>query len=180
MKLETFDNSDFKRGRSLVVELVWIVVSVLLFRSPLPGSGWRRSLLRLFGAKISDGVVIKPNVRIKFPWRLSVGAHSWIGEDVWIDNLAMVTIGESACLSQAAYLCTGSHDWAIESFDLITEPITLEDKSWVAAKAVVAPGVTIKEGAVLALGSVAHKDLEPWTVYVGNPAEPVRPRAVRP
>lgn len=132
----------------------------------------------MFGAKIGQGVEIKSGVKVKFPWRLEVADHSWIGEDVWIDNLATVRIGANCCISQGAYLCTGSHDWSRSSFDLIIRSIDVRDGAWIAARAVVAPGVTIGEGAVLSLGSVAASDLAPWTVHAGVPAKPIRPRTV--
>jgi putative colanic acid biosynthesis acetyltransferase WcaF len=113
---------------------------------------------------------------VKVPWRLRVGDSSWIGEDVWIDNLAPVTIGSHCCLSQGVYLCTGNHDWSRQTFDLMTLPVTIHDRAWLAAKSVVAPGVVIGEGAVLGLGSVATHDLKEWQFYQGNPAVAVRPR----
>lgn len=168
--MDSFQNEWFYRGKPAIVELVWLFVQAIFVASSLPGSTHRKFLLRLFGAKIGKGVVAKPRMRVKFPWRLEVGDHSWIGEDVWIDNLADVSIGAHCCLSQGAFLCTGSHDWSKPSFDLIVQPITLERGAWVAAKSVVSPGVTIKEGAVLGLGSVAITDLDPWSIYVGAPA----------
>lgn len=134
----------------------------------------------MFGAKIGRSVVVKPGVKVKFPWRLEIGDHSWIGEDAWIDNLAQVSIGSNACISQGAYLCTGSHDWSSATFDLIVKPITIGDGAWVAAKSIVGPGVTVGEGAVLGLGSTTSKDLEPWCVYAGAPAEFIRRRILRP
>jgi len=113
---------------------------------------------------------------VKFPWRLRIGDHSWIGEDVWIDNLAPVTIGSHCCISQGVYICTGNHDWNRESFDLITLPVTIHDQAWLAAKSVVSPGVVIGEGAILSLGSVATSDLKEWRVYQGVPAVSVRSR----
>ena len=98
MQLSKFNNEDFDRGRSRLIESCWRVVEGLLFNSWLPGSGWRVQLLRLFGASIGSGVVIKPHVRIKFPWKLSIGDYSWIGEEVWIDNLAEVSIGSNCCI----------------------------------------------------------------------------------
>jgi putative colanic acid biosynthesis acetyltransferase WcaF len=176
MKLSEFDNRAFERGRPSWVEACWRVLEGLLFASWLPGSGWRAGLLRLFGARIGRGVVIKPRVRVKFPWRLEVGDHSWIGESVWIDNLAPVRIGHDCCLSQGAYLCTGSHDWVARRFDLVVKPITIADRAWLAAGSRLAPGVAVGEGAVLGLGAVATGDLQPWTIYAGNPAVPVRER----
>ncbi|MCW3849342.1 WcaF family extracellular polysaccharide biosynthesis acetyltransferase [Sphingomonas sp. LB-2] len=172
--------ADFTRGRPALVELLWILVEAIFVSSFLPGSWHRRALLSLFGAKIGAKVVLKPGVRVKFPWRLAIGDNSWIGERAWIDNLAPVTIGADCCVSQGAYLCTGSHDWSARGFDLITRPITLEPGAWVAARAVVGPGVTIGRGAVLGLGSVATRDLDAWTVYAGAPALPIKQRAIAP
>ena len=178
MRLNEFDNRSWNRGRPLFVELVWLVLSALFVSSWIPGSGHRKWLLRVFGAKIGNGVVIKPRVRVKFPWRLEIGDHAWIGEDAWIDNLADVTIGSDACISQGVYLCTGSHDWSSSRFDLITKPIVIGNSAWVSAKATVGPGVTVGEGAVLSLGGVATKDLEPWGIYAGNPATKLKTRVI--
>lgn len=179
VRLELFQNAAFDRQRAAYVEALWVLVQAALVRSFIPGSAHRRFLLRLFGARVGRGVVVKPGVRVKFPWKLEVGDHSWIGEGVWIDNLAPVRIGANCCISQEAYLCTGSHDWSKPSFDLIVRPIELADGAWVAARALVGPGVTVGEGAVLLLGSVARKSLEPWTIYSGNPAQPVRKRELK-
>jgi len=127
-------------------------------------------MLKLFGAKVGKSVVIKPGVKVKFPWRFEIGDFSWIGEGVWIDNLDYVKIGHNACLSQGVYLCTGSHRWDMVEFDLLTRPIVIEDSVWVAAKCNVGPGVTIGEGAVLSFASTAVHDLRPWGIYGGNPA----------
>jgi putative colanic acid biosynthesis acetyltransferase WcaF len=110
---------------------------------------------------------------------LVIGDHSWIGEDVWIDNLAEVEIGSNVCISQGAYLCTGSHDWSRPTFDLVVKPIRIGNGAWIAARAAIRPGVSVGEGAVLGLGGVATSDLAPWTVYQGVPAKPVRKRIVR-
>lgn len=176
MRLDQFYTSGFDRGASRWREALWLAVSGLLFSTWLPGSKWRAALLRLFGARIGRGVVIKPRVLVKFPWRLSIGEHSWIGESVWIDNLAEVSIGDHACISQGTYICTGSHDWASESFDLIVTPIAIGAKAWIGAKSLVAPGCEVGEGTVLTLGSVATGYLEPWMIYSGWPAIPVKHR----
>jgi putative colanic acid biosynthesis acetyltransferase WcaF len=176
--LRNFDNNGFDRGRSALTEAIWLVCSAAFVKSWIPGSVHRRLILRVFGAHIGAHVIIKPGVRIKFPWRLEIGNHAWIGEDVWIDNLAMVRIGSNCCLSQGAYICTGSHDWSAAAFDLRTKPVTIEDSAWIAAKSVVSPGVTVGEGAVLALGSVATSDLNAWGIYRGLPASLVKQRVV--
>lgn len=164
MRLADFSNDDFDRGRSRLVEAGWRSVEGLFFNSWLPGSSWRVWLLRRFGAMVGQGVVIKPHVRVKFPWKLCIGDHSWIGESVWIDNLAEVSIGSDCCISQGAYLCTGSHRWDKEAFDLESRPIVIEDQCWVGAMARVAPGVVLRKGAVLAFGQIAFGDLAAWTI----------------
>ena len=115
-------------------------------------------------------MVIKPGVNIKYPWHLTIGDNSWIGENVWIDNLADVRIGQNCCISQGAMLLCGNHDYMKAGFDLLTGEIVLKDGAWVGAKAVVCPGVTMGAGSVLTVGSVATKDLIEDGIYQGNPA----------
>ena len=177
--LKEYQATGFSRGAPAALEVLWIFCQWILLSSWVPGSYHRRILLKLFGAKIGRGVNIKPGVRIKFPWRLTLGDHSWIGENTWIDNLAPVEIGANTCISQGTYLCTGSHDWTSPTFDLIVKPITIQDGAWVAAKSTVGPGVTIGEGAVLGLGSTTSKDLEPWSIYSGSPAAYVKKRVIK-
>lgn len=176
MKLDSFDNSNFDRGRSYVIEALWRAIEGLLFSSWIPGSSWRKVLLQVFGAKVGRGVVFKPRVRIKFPWKLSIGNYTWIGENVWIDNLAEVGIGNHCCISQSAYLCTGNHRWDRRSFDLTIHPIRVDDHCWIGAMTRISPGVTCAAGAVLTIGSVATNDLEQWHIHTGNPAKPVKAR----
>lgn len=176
MQLNTYSNKGFDRGASRLTEFLWLVASAMLFETWLPGSRWRKLLLQVFGARLGKGVVIKPRVRVKYPWKLSVGDYSWIGEQVWIDNLAEVKIGENACVSQGAYLCTGSHDWSLKSFDLVICPIDVEKNAWVGASCVLAPGTKLCEGSVLSLGSVAKGRLAPWMIYSGHFAKPIGPR----
>lgn len=176
MRLDLFDNSDFNRGRSRFIEICWRLAEGLLFNSWLPGSNWRVGLLRVFGADIGKGVIIKPHVRVKFPWKLSVGDHSWIGESVWIDNLDQVSIGARCCISQGAYFCTGSHRWDLDRFDLETRPIVISDQCWVGAMAKIAPGVVMAEGAVLTMNSVAVNELAAWHIHDGHPAQPLKQR----
>ncbi len=176
MDLSAYDDRGFDRGRPWWVEGLWLAVSALLFESWLPGSGWRRHILRLFGAEVGQGLVIKPGVKIKFPWRLRVGDHSWLGERAWIDNLAPVTIGAHCCISQDAYLCTGNHDWSRRDFALRIAEIVVAPRAWVGARAVVGPGVHIGEGAVIALGSVVSSDVTAWSIVAGSPAVEVKQR----
>lgn len=176
MDLGSFDNTDFDRGASRLKELAWIVVSALTVAGPVPGSGWRARILRAFGAKIAAGVVLKPRVQVKFPWRLEIGANSWIGEDTWIDNLATVRIGKNTCISQAAYLGTGNHDWSSTTFDLLTGSIIIEDQCWVGARATVAPGTHMEQGAVLGMGALGAGRLKGWTIHAAGRAIELRPR----
>jgi putative colanic acid biosynthesis acetyltransferase WcaF len=159
--------------------LAWFLIGAPVLRcSILPSSGFRRVLLRVFGAKVGAGVILKPGVRVKYPWRLSIGDHSWIGEDCWIDNLGDVVIGANACVSQAVYLCTGNHDWKATHFDLIVSPITLEDGSWIGARATVLGGVRVHRCAIVTAGSVAARDVPAFEIHRGNPAQFVRVREV--
>ena len=115
-------------------------------------------------------MVVRANVNISFPWRLRIGDHVWIGEDVGILSLAPVTIESNVCISQRAYLCTGSHDFRREDFKLRVDPITVRTGSWVAAAAFVGPGVEVGAGAVVAAGSVVFENVSPNTLVQGNPA----------
>ncbi len=170
MKLSEYSSHNFSRGRSRFIEALWIVIQALLISSWIPGSWHRCFLLWLFGAQIGHGVIIKPGVKVKFPWKLKIGAFSWIGEQVWIDNLADVYIGSNCCISQGAYLCTGSHDWSKDTFDLRILPITISESVWVCAFSKIAPGVHVGARAVLKMGSTAYYDLEADGIYQGCPA----------
>jgi putative colanic acid biosynthesis acetyltransferase WcaF len=175
--LRKYDNKSFDRGRSKLVECLWLLLDAVFVRSRLPGCAHRRLILRAFGARVGKRVIIKPGARIKFPWRLEIGDDSWIGEDAWIDNLGTVKIGENCCISQGAYICTGSHDWGTATFDLIVNPARIGNCAWLGAHSVVGPGVNVGEGAVLSLGSVATSDLDGWAVYQGVPASFTKPRS---
>ena len=160
-------------------QITWYFVNVCFFINPLnPFSSLKCTLLRWFGGKIGKGVVIKPAVNIKYPWKLTIGDYSWIGEKVWIDNLGHVTIGSNVCISQGAMLLTGNHDYTKVSFDLKVSGIVLEDGVWIGAKALVCPGVHAESHAVLAAMSVATKSLEAYTINQGNPALSVRERSI--
>ena len=174
------DNTLLVRGRSRVVEALWIFFAAPLLASRIVlSSGFRVFLLRLFGAKVGAHVYIKPGVRVKFPWYLSIGDYSWIGEDVWIDNLAEVSIASHVCVSPGVYFCTGNHDWSAPNMRLFSKPIRLETGCWVGARSVVCPGVRIAEGAVLSVGAIATKDLAAFGIYAGNPAVFVRKRIMK-
>lgn len=168
--------SDF-RGRSVWVVALWRVIQASLFAwSPQPLHGWRRMLLRMFGARISDGVRIMPSARIAYPWKLSIGAHTWIGSNAELYNLAPVSIGAHAVISQRSYLCAAGHAIDRSDFRYAAAPIVIGDQAWVAMDAMVAPGVTIGVGAVLGARSSAFHDIPAGFVAIGCPARPNRRR----
>ena len=176
--LSKYNNSHFISG-NFIFRMVWFFINILVFKSSLfPFNIIKVYLLKIFGAKIGNGVIIKPNVNIKYPWKLSLGNHVWIGENVWIDNLDNVVIGNNVCISQGAFLLCGNHNYKKDSFDLITKPIIVEDGVWIGAKSTVLPGVTAKSHSILSAGSVTSKNLEPYSVYRGNPAEKVSIRTI--
>jgi putative colanic acid biosynthesis acetyltransferase WcaF len=178
--LKRYDNSWYDPGRSRLVQAVWFFLGLPVLRSPLlPFSGLRGRLLRLFGASIGVGVVIKPGVRVKYPWLLEVGDHTWVGEDAWIDNLAPVRIGSNVCISQGVYLCTGNHDWADPCFSLMVRTISIADGAWIGARAMLLPGVEVGECAVAAAGSVVTRNLNARMIYGGNPAVELKARKMR-
>jgi len=176
-RLDLYNNSWYRPGGSSFRRLLWYAVNVLVFNHGLfPLSGFKCFLLRLFGAKIGKGVVIKPTVNIKYPWHLEIGDFAWIGEEVWIDNLGKVSIGAHACISQGALLLCGNHNLRKSAFDLIVGSIVLEEGVWIGAKAIVCPGIKAGSHSVLTAGAVATKNMDEWGIYSGNPAARVRTR----
>jgi len=178
MHLDNYTLGSYTPGAPLWKQLLWYFVEPLFRSYWLPFSALKVWLLRSFGAEIGQHVRIKPGVKVKFPWRLSVGDYVWIGENAWLDNLALIKIASHVCISQDVYLCTGNHDWSHPDFQLITAPIEIEQGSWIAARAVIGPGVTVGKGAVLGLGSVTGRSLQSMTIYAGNPAQPLKQRII--
>ncbi len=179
VNLSNYDNSFYKPGKSPGVRFIWYVINALFFNSYfLPLSGIKRQILRIFGAKIGTGVVIKPKVNIKYPWKLTVGEHAWIGERVWIDNLVQVTVGAHCCLSQGSFLLTGNHNYSKTGFDLMVNSIALEDGVWIGAQALVVPGTVAKSHSVLAAKSVSPLLMDAYGIYSGNRAVKVKNREI--
>lgn len=175
--LSKYDNSWYSPGSCYLMRLLWYFINLFLIKNHWnPHVGIKVTVLRAFGAKIGKGVVIKPGVNIKYPWNLFIGDYSWIGENVWIDNLARVNIGSNVCISQGAMLLCGNHNYKHSTFDLIVKPIVIEDGAWVGAQSTVCPGVTMRTHSILSVCSVASKDLIPYSVYRGNPAVKVAER----
>ncbi len=161
------------------VQLWWLVQASLFAWSPQIAYGWRRFLLRLFGARIGRGVLVRPSMRCIYPWRLEIGDRSWIGEGVQLYTLAPITIGRDVVISQRSFLCGGGHDMSRPTFDTTSAPIIVEDEAWIAVEVFVAPGVRIGRGAVIGARSALFTDALPGWLHLGSPARPVRPRLVQ-
>lgn len=177
--LSKYSTIGYKAGPKWKV-IIWFPFNYFILNSVIP---WpytlKSSLLRLFGANIGVGVVIKNKVRVKNPWRLTIGDHCWIGEDVWIDNLENVTIGNNVCISQGAMLLTGNHDYTISNFPYRLGAIDIEDGVWIGAKSVVCPGIKCRTHSILTVNSVATREMEPYKIYAGNPAVFIRNRIIK-
>lgn len=168
------------RGRSAVfTQLWWIVQSTLFAMSPQALFGWRRWLLRLFGATIGEGVFIRPSVRVTYPWKLKVGDHCHIGDEVVLYTLGEIEIGDCVVVSQRSYICTGSHDYTSPTFDIYARKIVIEPEAWVATDVFVAPGIRIGSGAVVGARSSVFSDVPPGVIAVGSPARVVGTRQMK-
>jgi putative colanic acid biosynthesis acetyltransferase WcaF len=179
-QLDKFQVPPGFRGRSSIyVQLWWLVQSTLFAMSPQAMYGWRAWLLRLFGAKIGRGAVIRPSVKIPYPWKLTVGDHCHIGDEVHLYTYGEIEIGNCVVISQRSYICTGSHDYTSPTFDLLAEKIVIEAESWVAADVFVAPGVRIGRGAVVGARSSVFHDVPPGTVSMGTPAKVIGERRMQ-
>jgi putative colanic acid biosynthesis acetyltransferase WcaF len=175
--LQMFQVPEGFRGRSsFVVQLWWLTESLLFRTSPQVMHGWRRGLLRIFGAKIGKGVLIRPTVKITYPWKIVIGDYSWIGDEVVLYSLGEIIIGKNAVVSQRSYLCAGTHDYNTKEFAIFSLPITVEDQVWLATDVFVGPGVTIGEAAVVGARSSVFKSIEGGMVYAGNPLKALKQR----
>lgn len=175
--LNRFQLPENFRGKSgWYVQLWWIVQSVLFRTSPQFMYGWRRFLLRLFGAKIGKNVILRPTMRTQFPWKVSIGDHSWIGDDVVLYSLGEIHIGKNVVISQKSYLCTGNHDYTDPTFPIYAEPIHIKNQCWLATDVYVAPGVTVGTGTVVGARSSVFKNLPPGKLCIGCPAKPIKDR----
>lgn len=179
ISLSSFSSKSFDKEANFFIIILWYFINALIIRASWnPFMGIKIGLLKLFGAKIGKGIVLKNNVTIKFPWKLTIGDDVWIGENVWIDNIDNITIANNVCISQGALLLTGNHDYKKSSFDYRNSPIIIEDGVWIGAKSVVCPGVTAHSHSILTVGSIAISDMKPYTIYQGNPALPIRERII--
>ena len=177
--LENWQSAPGYRGRSaLFVQLWWLVQATLFRASPQVLYGFRRWLLRCFGAQIGKGVVVRASAQITYPWKVTIGDHAWIGDDVVLYSFADINIGTSSVVSQRSYLCAGTHNFRSPAFEIVSLPITIEDEVWLATDVFVAPGVTVGRGTVVGARSSVFKDLPPMVVCTGSPAKPVGPRVI--
>lgn len=165
------------RGKNVfIVQLWWLVERTFFNLSPQFFYGWRSFLLRLFGAKIGKRVLIRPSVRITYPWKIRIGDYSWVGDDVVLYSLGEINIGKNTVISQKSYICTGSHDYTSLSFDIFSKPVNIGNEVWIAADVFVAPGVRIGDGSVVGVRSTVLHDLPPGKICFGNPAQAIKDR----
>lgn len=175
--LNDFRLPDGFRGRpGWYVQLWWLVQSVLMHTSPQFMYGWRRFLLRAFGAKIGTNVIIRPSVTITYPWKVSIGDDSWIGDHVELYSLGEITIGRNVVISQKSYLCAASHDYDKPDFPIWARAVTVKDGCWLATDVYVAPGVSIGQGTVVGARSSVFKDLPAGKICMGSPAKVIKER----
>jgi putative colanic acid biosynthesis acetyltransferase WcaF len=179
-KIEDFKLPENFRGRLVgKVQLWWIIQAMLIHTSPQFMYGWRNLIYRLCGAKIGKKVLLRPSIKCVYPWKLSIGNYSWIGDDVSLYTLGEIEIGNNTVISQNCYLCTGSHDYTKPSFDIYAKKITIGDEVWLASDVLVGPGVNIGDGTVVGVRSTVLHDLPGGMICYGNPAKPIRPRVMK-
>ncbi len=162
--------------REKILRLLWALIWPLFGLSPRFFWGWRRLLLRSFGAKIGENVHIYQSVRITIPWNLEIGDEAAIGDRAILYALGPIRIGPRATVSQGAHLCAGTHDWRVPSMPLVKTPLIVAEDAWICADAFVGPGVTVNRGAIVGARAVAMKDIEPHTIVSGNPAKKIADR----
>lgn len=164
-RLADFTGAGYDKGRPKHIQALWLATSDVIRQWWFPTKA-RVAVLRAFGAQIGDGVLIRHRVRIHWPWKLTVGDHTWIGEGTWILNLEPVTIGSNVCISQDVLLCTGSHDRRSPSFEFDNAPIIVSDGAWVAARSTVLRGVTVGEGALVGAVALVTQDVAPGSLVL--------------
>lgn len=157
--LSGFTGAGYEVGRGRVVQALWLLTQGTIFMRWWCPARMRVAILRAFGATVGEGVLIRHRVRIHWPWKLTVGDNTWIGEGAWLLNLETITIGKNVCISQEAFLCTGSHDRRSPTFEFDNAPISLEDACWVAARAAVLRGVTVGAGSTVGAYALVSKDV---------------------
>ena len=179
-ELNTFKLPKKFRGKNaFVVQLWWLVQSILFRTSPQFFYSWRNFLLRLFGAKIGKKVIIRPSAKITYPWKLTIGDYSWIGDDVNLYTLGEIDIGNNVVISQRSYLCTGSHDYLQTNFPIYQKPIKIHDQVWIATDVFIAPGVIIEDGSLIGARSSVFKNIPSNKICAGSPVKIIRERILQ-
>jgi len=166
----------FRGGSKVKVQIWWIIQDTLFRWSPQVLFGWRRFLLRLFGAKIGSHVNIRSSVKVTYPWKLNIGDHVWIGDDCVLYNLGEIRIGNHVALAHKVYVNTGGHEYDKTTFDIFSKPVNIQDQCWITNDVYIAPGVTIGRGSIIAARSTVLKDMPPGKICVGTPAKPIKDR----
>lgn len=175
--LSSFHQPASFRGRSKYTVQIWWMVQATLFKwSPRFMFAWRRFLLRAFGAKIGQRVLIRSTVEFTYPWKVTIGHNCWIGDHCSLYSLGDITIGADVALAHGVYISTGSHDYTKPTFDIYASPVVIEDEAWIANDVFIAPGVTIGKGAVIGARSTVLENMPEGMVCVGYPAKPIKPR----
>jgi putative colanic acid biosynthesis acetyltransferase WcaF len=157
--LAGFTGAGYDKGRNKLWQAAWFATSNLVFQKWWLPVRFRPALLRLFGAQIGRNVFIRHRVRVHWPWKLTVGNDCWIGEDAWLLNLEPITIGDDVCISQAAFLCTGSHRWDSPTFEYDNGPIVIDDGAWIAARATVLRGVKVGADSIVGARALVTRAL---------------------
>ncbi|MDC3195827.1 WcaF family extracellular polysaccharide biosynthesis acetyltransferase [Flavobacteriaceae bacterium] len=169
-------SADFRGKSKMMVQVWWIVEKTLFAMSPQFFFGWRRFLLRLFGAKIGKGVLIRSSVKVTYPWKVSIGDYTWIGEETILYSLGEIKIGSHVAVAHGVYFNTGNHNYKSNDFAILKDKIIIKDESWITNDVYIAPGVTIGEGCVIGARSSVYKNMPKGWVCYGNPAKPVKLR----
>lgn len=176
--LSRYRVKDYNPG-SFLKRCLWYVTCAGVFNSKIPfSSSIKVKLLRAFGGIVGENVIIRPLVRIKYPWFLRIGNNTWLGENVWIDNVGIVDIGDNVVISQGVFIETGNHDYRSPTFDLRIESVTIEEGVWLCAKSIICGSVICRSHSVLSAGAVALQNLEAYGVYKGNPSKFIRERKI--
>jgi putative colanic acid biosynthesis acetyltransferase WcaF len=176
------DLSSFKvpstfRGRSKVTVQLWWIIQATIFRwSPQILYGWRRFLLRSFGAKVGKKALVRSTVKVTYPWNVIIGDYTWVGDDCMLYSLGRITIGSNVAIAHKVYLNTGGHDYDKLTFDIFQKPVVIEDECWLTNDVYIAPGVTVGRGTIVGARSTVLKDLPPGKICVGYPAKPIKDR----
>lgn len=152
---------------------IWFLTQHILFKSPVLPSKLRPLILRLFGASVGRGVLIRRGVKIHFPWFLKIGDNCWIGEEVWFINHVNVTIGSNVCISQKSTICSGGHDYRSPFLEFDHNPIEIKDGAWVCLDAKVLPGVTIGQCSVISAGEIVRRSVPDYSMLVGGQIRPI-------